>query len=100
MLACSSGAHVMTIDSFHEVAVGDTPQELLEISGKPYAIHKKADGSEEYEYIERIKAGGRNLEERHYYFLVKEGKVVSKRVEQRSPPPYNFDSYEMQTTFN
>lgn len=88
----------MMSNSFYEVPVGATVQEVETSVGKPYAIHKLENGCMEYEYIERIKAAGRTLEERHYFLLIKDGKVVSKRVLQSSPPPYLFDSYEMQTT--
>lgn len=89
---------MMTMGSFYDIPIGSTPKEVVDTAGEPYAVHKKDDGSVEYEYIERMKAGGRNLEERHYYLLIRDGKVVSKRVEQFSPPPYIFDSYDMQTT--
>ena len=64
----------------------------------PMRFITKRGGAGEYEYIGRMKAGDRTLEEKHYFLLIKDGKVVSKRVEQYSPPPYIFDSYEMQTT--
>lgn len=89
-----------TLNSFYDVPVGATQEEVVASLGKPIAIHKKADGSIEYEYIERFKTGGRTANERHYYILMKDGKVISKRVKQDSPLPYGFDSYEMQTTKN
>ena len=89
---------MMSMDSFHEVPIGSTQTEVVSSVGEPYAIHKKKDGAVEYEYIERVKAGNRNLEERHYFLLIKDGRVVSKRVEQSSPAPYLYDSYDMQTT--
>ena len=90
----------MTNNSFYDIPIGSSPTEVVATAGKPYAIHKKDDGSVEYEYIERIKVGERNLEERHYFLLIKDGKVVSKRVEAQVPAPYTFDSYDMQTTEN
>ena len=98
LAACSSGGSMTTINSFYEIPIGSTSNEVVESIGKPYAIHRHEDGTVEYEYIERIKAGGRNLEERHYFLLIKDGKVASKRVDQSSPSPYVFDSYEMHTT--
>ena len=88
----------MTMNSFYEIPVGATQEEVVSSAGTPYATRQLADGSTEYEYIERFKAGGRNINERHYYILMKEGKVIAKRVKQTSPPPYTFDSYQMQTT--
>ena len=91
------------MNSFYDVPVGASTSEVVETIGKPYAINEKEDGSIEYEYIERLKAGNRNLQTRKYYLIIKDGRVVSKRVQQISPLPYyleSFDSYEMQTTQN
>lgn len=96
--ACSSGGAMMTSTAFYDIPIGTSQQDVVASAGEPYAVHKKADGTVEYEYIERFKVGARETEERHYYLLIKDGKVVSKRVTQLSPPPYIFDSYEMQTT--
>lgn len=98
--ACASGGHPLTMNSFYEIPVGASQEEVVRTAGKPYAIHTKEDGTVEYEYIERFKIGGRDANERHYYLVMKDGKVISKRVKQISPNPYGFDSYEMQTTQN
>lgn len=90
----------MSMNTFYDVPIGATQEEVISSIGKPVATHRKEDGSIEYEYVERFKAGGRNINERHYYILMKDGKVISKRVQQSSPLPYGFDSYEMQTTQN
>ena len=98
--ACASGGTAVTFNSFYDIPIGATKEELVAIAGEPMVIHKKGDGVVEYEYIERLKVGSRNVNERRYYILLKDGKVVSKRVKQSSPPAYGFDSYEMQTTQN
>ena len=90
----------MTMNSFSDIPIGVSSAEVVTTYGEPYAINKKSDGSIEYEYIERIKAGTRNMEERRYILVIKDGKVVSKEIKQNSPSPYYFDSYEMQTTQN
>lgn len=95
--ACTSGS-IMTMEAFSDIPIGTASSEVIISHGQPYAIHKKDDGTIEYEYIERIKAGHRVLEERHYVLVVQEGKVVSKHVKQSSPLPFYFDSYQMQTT--
>jgi hypothetical protein len=89
---------VATQTSFYQVDVGATVAELEETMGAPYAKHKTSNGDVEYEYIERLKEGNRNLEVRHYFFLIKDGRVVSKRTRTSNPSPYEFDSYQMQTT--
>jgi outer membrane protein assembly factor BamE (lipoprotein component of BamABCDE complex) len=103
LTACASGGGIMTMDSFDFVEIGASKEEVIEKAGTPYSISKKPDGSEEYEYIERIKVGNRNLETRRYLITVKEGKVVSKKVDTSTPLPYyleSFDSYDMQTSQN
>jgi len=97
---CMSGHRVMTMNEFHEIPVGTTAVQLKSMAGKPYTVSKHEDGVEEYEYIERLTIGSRIATERHYYFVLKEGKVVSKRVEDISPPPYLLNSYDLQTTSN
>ncbi len=98
LTSCAVGGKAMTMDAFYGIDLSSTAPQVVEILGKPYAIHNKGDGCIEYEYIERIKIGGRDAEERHYYILMRDGVVISKRVKQTSPLPYGFDSYEMQTT--
>ena len=88
------------MQAFYDIPVGATPADIVKTVGEPYSVHKQPDGTVEYEYIERIKVGYRDLQERRYYIILKDGAVVSKRVEQSSPLPYGFDSYDMQTTQN
>ncbi len=98
LASCGIGGKMVTMDAFYDIDLCTTAPQVVETLGKPYAIHKREDGSIEYEYIERIKIGARDAEERHYYILMRDGVVISKRVQQSSPLPYGFDSYEMQTT--
>lgn len=101
-VACASGGHITTIGSFEEVSIGSSKAEVREFIGDPISEKKLADGSTEYVYIERFKAGNRNLILRRYYIVMKDGVVVSKRVEEASPEPYRSsgNSYNMQTTYN
>jgi hypothetical protein len=100
LAACASGHSVLTMDTFYDIPVGATKDEVISKAGDPSTIRKKDDGTEEYEYVERMSAGARLLQERRYVIILKDGLVVSKRVDQSSPPPTTFDSYEMQTTHN
>lgn len=86
------------MDSYYEVEINTSTAQVEAALGQPYSKIKLADGSVEYEYIERVKIGARDAEERHYFIRMKDGVVISKRVKQSSPTPYGFDSYEMQTT--
>lgn len=96
--SCAAGGKPVSMEAFYEIDLSTTNTEVVACLGKPYAIHRKGDGCVEYEYIERIKIGGRDAEERRYYILIRDGMVISKRVKQSTPLPYGFDSYEMQTT--
>jgi len=100
LCACASGGSVTTFETFYDVPIGASKEEVVEQLGEPIKIQKCEDGTVEYEYVERIKAGSRNVETRHYYIQLKEGKVVSKRVKQTSPPAFQYNSYQMQTTQN
>jgi len=103
LAACSMGSRISTMDTFHEVDLSATTEQVKALLGTPYAIRTSDDGCVEYEYIERIPIGARDAETRHYFIQFQDGKVVSKRVKQSSPLPYflnNFDSYDMQTTQN
>lgn len=96
--ACALGGKPITMDAFYDIDLCTTTSQVVACLGKPYSVHEMADGYVEYEYIERIKIGARDAEERRYFILMKDGVVVSKRVKQSSPLPYGFDSYDMQTT--
>ncbi|MDE3055638.1 MAG: hypothetical protein KGI80_02960 [Verrucomicrobiota bacterium] len=96
--SCASGATVMTMNTFYDIPIGSSSWEVEEQVGKPYAVHRIDDCTEEYEYIERIRISAVEQEERHYFLIIKEGKVISKRVEGSSTPRRFYDSYDMQTT--
>jgi len=99
LFLCGCGHRVMTMDSFYDIPVGSTQEELKKEAGAPYEINDKGDGEVEYVYIEKLNMGRRIVEERHYYFTLKNGKIVSKRVKERTPPPYSINSYDLQTSY-
>ena len=90
----------MTMQSFADVPIGSTEKQVIAAAGTPDTIREHPDGTVEYEYVERIKAGSRDIETRYYIFVIKDDKVTSKKIKQSSPAPYDFDSFEMQTTKN
>jgi len=98
--ACASGHNMLTMDSFYDIPVGATKEEVITMAGHPYSSSKKDDGVEEFVFIERMKVGERTVQERRYIIILKDGVVISKHLEQSSPPATGFDSYEMQTTRN
>ena len=101
IFACSCGHRIVTMEEYSEIEVGMTKEELLKQLGPPYSIQKLTHNQEEYEYIERISVDEYVVEERHYFFLIKDGKVYSKSYKSINPPPlYHRNAYELQTSFN
>lgn len=100
LLGCMNGTKVMSADSFSEVSVGMSVDQLTKELGEPYAIKTINSTDQEYEYIEKISANNRVIEERHYFFLIKNGQVYSKRMKSFQRPVYQGNAYELQTTFN
>lgn len=95
--SCASGQRVLTMESFSDIPMGATKDEIAAIAGRPYRVNNKPGGLVEYEYIERLKIG-LTLEERHYFILLKDGRVVDKRVTYDTTPPFYIDSYMLQMT--
>lgn len=100
LVGCTAGHKVMTMDSFQEVPVGMTDLQLKEDMGSPFSVHKMGDNEYKYVYIERIEQGKRLIVARYYYFILKDGKVVDKWVQQLPGPTGIRNSYEMQTSDN
>lgn len=94
----SCGHRVMTLSTYQDVPMGTSEKRLVEMVGSPYATDTLKDGKVRYEYVERIQMGSETVEERHYYFILKNGQVVNKYMKSISPPPYLENSYDMQTT--
>lgn len=87
--SCFSNNKMMTHNSYDTLKTGTPVSELTAQAGKPYAIHVKEDGSEEYEYIERIDNGVSVIAENHYFIVVREGEVVGKYMTRETPPAYD-----------
>lgn len=89
LTSCFSRSTFMSYSRYDEVEIGEPIEQVQAESGKPYAIHKKKDGTQEYEYIERINTGNQLVLENHYFLIVQDGKVVGKYVTRQQPPPYD-----------
>lgn len=96
--ACSMGNKAITMDQFYTIPIGSTVQEMEETAGKPYSRSKRSDNRWEYVYVERFAVGGRVRQSTRFIFLVKDGRVVEKKYETESTPPYEINSYELQTS--
>lgn len=89
LTSCFSRSAAMTNESYNMIQLGTPVTELSSEVGRPYAIHNKEGGIQEYEYIERIRNDRSLVGENHYFLIVKEGRVVGKRM-----------AYEKQRSFN
>lgn len=98
LVSCMGSHQIMTMNEFSEVQIGTSEKELIAHSGTPYSKKSLEGGKVQYQYIERIQAGSRIAEERHYFFILEKGRVVNKYVKDISPPPYIENSYDMQTS--
>jgi hypothetical protein len=80
---------MMTRQNFQDVQVGSSINDVENRVGSPYAIRKGPNGTQEYEYIERYYLNDEVVEENHYILVVKDGQVVSKRLNDKTPPAYD-----------
>lgn len=87
--ACSSKSSMMTYSEYSSLETGMTVDQMEEKLGKPYAIHERKDGTQEYEYIERIDGGAGITSENHYFLIVKKGNVIGKYMTRKQSPPYD-----------
>jgi hypothetical protein len=87
--SCFSRPALMTYSDYDKVEIGMPITKLQSEIGKPYAIHAKEGGTEEYEYIERIDSGNNLIAENHYFLIVEDGKVVGKYMSREQPPAYD-----------
>lgn len=88
-VSCFAKSAIMTRGNFENIREGEPISEVKKTVGEPYSVRKLDDGSEEYQYIERIDLGTETVEENRYYLIIKNGQVVSKRFNQQTPPPYD-----------
>lgn len=98
--SCMMGHRVMTINGFSDISLGMSAEQVEKQAGTPYDVHDLGEGRMEFEYIERIKMGTQDIEERHYYILFKNDRVSGKRMKEISPPPFRTNSLDLQTSQN
>jgi hypothetical protein len=88
LCSCFSRSAIMTRKNFDTIVLGAPIDQVKEMAGKPYAIHNRGSGIQEYEYIERIDTGDYFVTENHYLICVQDGKVISKCISKERPPAY------------
>jgi hypothetical protein len=87
--SCFSRPGLMTEKDFAAVQIGMPYSTIEKDIGQAYTARVIDQHTVEYEYIERVQAGNALVAENHYYILVKDGKVVSKRFSQETAPAYD-----------
>lgn len=81
LCSCFTRSTVINRDAYDSINLGTPVAEVEKKVGDPYQVRKYSNGTEVYEYIERIYAVENEIiEENHYYFWIKNGQVVSKRI--------------------
>ncbi|HAZ15466.1 MAG: hypothetical protein A2Y28_00785 [Chlamydiae bacterium GWC2_50_10] len=86
---CFTRSALMTRGSFDELHLGAPASEVVARVGRPYKVHTLSSGREEYEYIERLSLGKNLVMENHYFLVLVEGRLISKRFSQERPPLYD-----------
>jgi len=88
LMGCNTESTRMTRNGYADVEVGMSAKELETQYGKPYNVYSKGDNTETYEYIERITMGTQIIEQRRYFIVIEDGKVVGKYMKLSNPPPF------------
>ncbi len=103
--SCMWGSRPMSTCAFYEVSVGSTQEELVSTLGKPYRIRTNKEGDTVYEYIEKIapvlyhvSSGASVATVTHYSYVLRDGRVIDKKVRVETPPAWRGDSYDLETT--
>lgn len=87
--SCFSRSSAMTSETYGSIQLGTPIESLSSTVGRPYAIHDKPNGVQEYEYIERIRNQRSLISENHYFLIVENGIVVGKRFSQERQRAFN-----------
>lgn len=88
LAACATGA-IMTRNDFDNIELGTPVTEVVKQYGDPVKIRKYKDGTQSYEYIERLPIGEQTVVENKYFLIIKNGQVSAKRYNYELPPAYD-----------
>jgi len=91
LIGCNTKYEPMTRQGYEGIDIGISSKVVEKRFGKPYKIYSKGGNGEVYEYIEKIPEGTQVIEQRHYYIIIKKGKVVSKHTKFSNPPALERD---------
>ncbi len=85
--ACSKYA-VMTQERFSDISTGTPIKNVVDRFGAPVEIRSIGKNQDLYQYNERITMGTQTIQQRKYYLIVSDGKVIGKYSRFDNPPPY------------
>lgn len=90
LAGCFTRPNVANRQAYDSINLGEPVAEVEKKIGKPYQVRKYSNGTELYEYIERIYAVENEIiEERHYFIWIKNGQVISKKITEDRQPEYD-----------
>lgn len=88
LTSCAVGS-VMTRSDYENITVGTPISEVEQKYGQPITIKKYKDGTQGYQYVERIMMGEETVQQNWYTIIVKNGQVISKKYNYKTPPAYD-----------
>lgn len=94
LLAGCSKSNIMSSSEYTSVAVGSEVMSLKSLYGEPSTISKLDNGYEIYEYIQRVSLNRETVEMRRYYFLIKDGKIINKKISSEVKDPEDINDGE------
>lgn len=78
----------MSRDAFAMIEIGESIDEVVAVYGEPYSIRSRGADCDIYEYIEKIRMDYLVIQQKRYYIVVTNGRVVGKYVKLTNPPAY------------
>lgn len=81
--------NVFTECAFGKITIGDSIQSVVDLYGQPFQIFSIGRELYEYEYLERWFIGKEAIVQKKYYFLVRDNKIINKRIRTTIPPSYD-----------
>lgn len=81
--------NVFTECAFGKITIGDSIDSVIALYGQPFQIFSIGRELYEYEYLERWFIGKEAIVQKKYYFLVRDNKIIDKRIRTTIPPSYD-----------
>lgn len=89
LFGCFTRGPYITQEKYNNIQVGESISEVEKVSGEPYSVRKNAKGEKVYEYVETFSTGTELIYENHYFFVVRDGKVIEKKMTQEQDPAFD-----------